>query len=141
MAHGRDWGHQVVREIRIYVEGGGYDKESKAQMREGFSHFLNSLRSVAQSKYIRWQIIACGSRNDAYRSFQLATETHTAAFNILLVDAESPVHQQPKQHLNSQNGWDLGDASSEQCHLMVQIYGSVADSRCGGASEILRSRF
>lgn len=111
----------MVTEVRIYVEGGGDGKESKAQLRQGFSQFLNDLRNVARSKGIRWQIIACGPRNAAFRNFQHALEDHPHAFNVLLVDAEAPVNGPPLKHLNYRDGWRTSGLADEQCHLMVQI--------------------
>jgi hypothetical protein len=83
MANGGNWGDEVVKEIRIYAEGGGDGKDQKARIREGFSSFLNELRLLARAKRINWQIIACGSRNDTYRNFQNALEDHPNAFNVI----------------------------------------------------------
>jgi hypothetical protein len=112
----------VVREVRIYIEGGGHDKETKARLREGFSAFLSTLRTTARNKRINFSIILCGSRNDTFDNFQTALKTHPDAFNILLVDAEAAIkHQSPWQHLHQQDGWvKPHKVSEDQCHLMVQ---------------------
>ena len=39
---------------------------------------------------------------------------------MLLVDAEGPVVDRPREHLHSRDGWDLNFASSDSVHLMVQ---------------------
>ena len=52
----------MVKEIRIYIEGGGDDRDTKRQMRQGFSGFLKDLVQIARSKRIKWDIIVCGSR-------------------------------------------------------------------------------
>lgn len=129
MANGRNWGNKVVKEVRIYVEGGGDGKDGKAQMRGGFSKFLIHLRNIARSKRIKWQIIACGPRNAAFRNFQNALESHPDAFNVLLVDAENVVTDTPCKHLYQQDGWHMPGITNEQCHLMVQMTESwlVAD--------------
>jgi len=44
----------MVTEVRIYAEGGGDKKDTRALLREGFSRFLDSLRKMARSKGIRW---------------------------------------------------------------------------------------
>jgi hypothetical protein len=111
----------VVSEVRIYVEGGGDDKEGKARLREGFGHFLDDLRAMARRGQIKWQIIICGPRHAAYRNFQHALEDHPDAFNVLLIDSEGPVSDMPWLHLYRQDKWSSLDTTDEQCHLMVQM--------------------
>jgi len=86
----------VVSEIRLYVEGGGDGNDTKAWMREGLHTFLHKLVDLARSKRIKWQIIVCGPRTKAFRAFEMALATHSEVCNILLVDAEGPVHRAPK---------------------------------------------
>ncbi len=40
--------------------------------------------------------------------------------NVLLVDAEGSVNQVPRDHLQGRDNWDLGFASEDAVHLMVQ---------------------
>src|SRR5215471_7595512 len=122
LADGRDRGNAVVSEIRLYIEGGGDGRDTKARLREGFSGFLRELVNLARSKRIKWQIIACGPRNRAFDDFKTALETHPDAFNILLVDAEGPVQVYTRlwQHVQSRDGWSVPDIGDEHCHLMVQ---------------------
>ena len=40
----------MVKEIRIYIEGGGDKKDTKKAIRIGFSEFLKDLRQIAQKK-------------------------------------------------------------------------------------------
>lgn len=110
----------MVKEIRIYVEGGGDKKETKARVREGFSGFLQDVVKIAQSKRIKWKIIICGSRNDAFRNFNNALEDHSDAFNVLLVDSEAPVKKSPWEHLKLRDNWDSPGVDDTHCHLMVQ---------------------
>jgi hypothetical protein len=112
----------VVSEVRIYVEGGGDHADGKARLREGFSGFLRELVDLARRRRIRWSIIACGSRNDAFDAFQFALQTHPNAFNVLLVDSEAPVQTGgPWQHLLARDRWQCPDGvEHDQCHLMVQ---------------------
>jgi len=51
----------------------------------------------------------------------LALDTHSDAFNVLLVDSEGPVDNGPKEHLKSRDGWNLPNISVEHYHLMVQM--------------------
>jgi hypothetical protein len=36
----------MVKEIRIYIEGGGDDRDTKRQIRQGFSGFLKDLVQI-----------------------------------------------------------------------------------------------
>lgn len=111
----------MVKEVRIYIEGGGDGKDSKAKLRQGFSLFLKEICATARSKKIGWNIILCGSRNTAFRDFKNALEDHPNAFNILLVDAEAPYKTtSPWQHLKNRDNWSSLDADDNCCHLMIQ---------------------
>ena len=114
----------MVSEVRIYVEGGGDAKETKAAVRHGFGEFLRALRELARARRIGWRIIACGSRQSALDDFKRALKANPEAFNLLLVDSEGPVANPalPWQHLRQKNGWevDVPPLRSDQCHLMVQ---------------------
>ncbi len=108
----------MVREIRIYVEGGGDGKDQKAKLRESFSDFF--YKALGE----RIPIIPCGGRGHTYRDFQNALAGHPDAFNILLVDSEGPVNSPPWQHLHNrpQDNWERpAGVMDEQCHLMVQM--------------------
>lgn len=111
----------MVNEVRIYAEGGGDGKDTKATIRRGFGEFLSELRGLARERQIRWNIIACGPRNAAFDAFRTALRTHTDAFNILLVDGEGPVNRTPWEHLQERDGWERPGVPDEQCHLMVQM--------------------
>ncbi len=107
-------------EIRIYIEGGGDDKNGRAKIRKGFNTFLASLRNEARKKRIRWNLVACGSRNNAFDDFKTALRTHPKAFNVLLVDAEGAVHGTRWSHLQNRDRWHSTGLSDDHCHLMVQ---------------------
>ncbi|MFB2835155.1 DUF4276 family protein [Floridanema evergladense] len=110
----------MVKEIRIYIEGGGDSKNTKASLRKGFSTFLKKLVEIARSKGISWNIIMCGSRNSAFNDFQYALSDHPDAFNVLLVDAEAPVKKTPWEHLKFRDNWDSPGVDDDHCYLMVQ---------------------
>ena len=100
----------------LYVEGGGDSKSLKTACRKGFRKFIeNSGAGGGVSN-----IVACGSRGNAYRSFTKALSTGVNA--LLLVDAEGPVTtQEAWQHLKANDSWDRpATAVDGQCHLMVQ---------------------
>lgn len=110
----------MVKEIRIYIEGGGNDRDTKRQIRQGFSNFLKDLVQIARSKKIKWDIIVCGSRNNAFRSFMNALEDYPNAFNVLLVDSEASVTKPPWEHLKDRDNWNSAGIDDTHCHLMVQ---------------------
>ena len=108
-------------EIRIYVEGGGDSANQKADIRRGLGEFLQELRDQARSRRIRWNIIACGTRQNAYEDFNVAQRTHPEAFNVLLVDSEGPVSSRPFEHLASRDQWNTTELLNDRYHLMVQV--------------------
>ncbi|MGL5131445.1 MAG: DUF4276 family protein [Planktothrix sp.] len=111
-------------EIRIYVEGGGDAKNTKATFRQGMSQFLQRLTEK------RVTCVVCGKRNDAYRDFKNALKTHPDAINLLLVDSEDFVKvSSAKQHLINRDSWDLSGIDEDNIHLMVQVMESwlIAD--------------
>lgn len=112
----------MVSEVRIYIEGGGDGKNTKAIIRQGFSQFLKPLVEIAKSQKIKWNITICGSRNNAFDDFRNALKSHPEAFNVLLVDAEASVTtQSPWKHLKFRDDWDAPpDINDSHCHLMVQ---------------------
>jgi hypothetical protein len=112
----------MVKEIRIYIEGGGDSKNTKKLIKEGFAGFLKPIADVAINQKIKWDIIICGTRNNAFRDFKNALKSHPDAFNVLLVDAEAPVNQKsPWEHLKLRDNWDKpAGVVDDNCHLMVQ---------------------
>ena len=70
------------------------------------------------------EIVACGSRRNAYDDF-VTRHRHRASDRgtaLLLVDAEDSVKKPDAwQHLKDRDGWNPPeDATDDQCHLMVQ---------------------
>jgi len=113
----------MVSEVRIYLEGGGDSKDTKAAIRRGFSKFLGPLRDQAREQRLGWRIVACGPRSAAFDGFLTALKIHPDAFNVLLVDAEGPVDSTLTrwEHLRSRDGWDTPPLADEHCHLIVQM--------------------
>jgi hypothetical protein len=118
--NGRSGWHPLVKEIRIYIEGGGDSKDTKAFLRQGFSIFLQSLVSMARQNGIRWRIVTCGSRQAAFEALRTAQRDNTESFNVLLVDSEGPVQTTPWLHLRLRDAWDHDNLSDDHCHLMTQ---------------------
>jgi hypothetical protein len=110
-----------VKEIRIYVEGGG-GKDSKARLRIAFSQFL-ALRDDSNSqKQIRPRVIACGSRSDTLANFSIALKQHPEALTLLLVDSEGPVASSPAEYLVATEGAArrIIGIAEDRIHLMVE---------------------
>lgn len=116
--------------IAIYMEGGGEGHSTKAALRQGMDEFLQSLKETARNKKLHWKLVCCGPRNEAFQRFQNAVNNRDDAVNILLVDAEGPVNQLPRPHLQARDGWDLSFTGENTVHLMVQTMETwiVADS-------------
>ena len=112
----------MTRAIRIYVEGGG-NESSKANLREGFNQFLQTVRDRARSSKLRWQVVPSGSREDTYKAFRAGLSSHAEDQVLLLVDSEGEVTGSPIEHLcgKGKGGWDRELLSDENCHLMVQL--------------------
>ncbi len=110
----------MVEEIRIHIEGGGGNRYSP--LRKGFSQFFKELKNKATTKNIKWNIIMCGTRHNAFRDFKNSLNSHPDAFNLLLVDAEAPVKKNsPWEHLKLRDNWDKpAGVDDDNCHLMVQ---------------------
>ena len=93
--------------------------------------FLEPLKEAARNKALRWKLVCCGPRNEAFGRFQNAVNSRDDAVNVLLVDAEGPVHHHSaRDHLRDRDEWDLSFAREETIHLMVQTMETwiVADS-------------
>ena len=103
--------------VRLYVEGGG-DRNSKIACRRGFQSFVRKAGAEGRMP----KIIASGSRNEAYDDFNAAHAQRNETA-MLLVDSEQEVTASSSwAHLRSRDNWRRPpDASSDQCHLIVQV--------------------
>ena len=115
--------------VTVYVEGGGDRTELKGQCRKGFRALL--AKAGFGSRLPR--VVACGSRNDAFRDFKIAlrkrVERKDDEYPILLVDSEDPVADADRsdvnpsgawQHLAKRDAWKRpSDARDDQAQLMV----------------------
>jgi hypothetical protein len=110
-----------VKEIRIYVEGGG-DKDSKARLRIAFGRFFGPLHDAAREKRIGWSVIACGSRSATLVNFRIALGKHPDALALLLVDSEGPLKGSVSRHLAETEGTARGimGVAEGKIHLMVE---------------------
>ncbi len=106
--------------ITIYLEGGGDSPGTKRSLRLGMDQFLSALKDAAREKRMRWKLIACGSRQQAFRHWSRASESVGYPIRVLLVDAEDPVHGTSVAHLARRDGWQVDDADEVRVHLMIQ---------------------
>ena len=106
--------------IAIYMEGGGESNATKAALRQGMDEFLRPLKDAARKKALPWKLVCCGPRKEAFQRFQNAVNNRAAAVNVLLVDAEGPVNQLPRRHLQARDEWNLSFTGENTVHLMVQ---------------------
>lgn len=112
----------MVNEIRVYIEGGD-NADSRRRLRNGFADFFRSLRALAQGQGIPFRLLPSGSRNETFNDFQTARRTYPLAWSLLLVDSEdlvTPGHN-PRQHLETRDGWELLDVNVDDLHLMAQV--------------------
>lgn len=121
-----------MKEIAIYVEGGGDTAQQKADLRTGFDQLLDSQKQAARDKRLRWKLVPSGSRNSTYQAFVATVRrADPNTLCVLFVDSEDAIASETqgkpginaqirKQHLVNRDSWDLSNADPEQIHLMVQ---------------------
>jgi len=114
----------MVTDIAIYLEGGGPTKDTRTPFRRGMSEFLQPLVQLVRQQGVRWRIIPCGSRNEAFADFCDALTNESGVFNVLLVDSETlpTTTNSPWSHLSQRKGdeWTKPtSATDEHCHLMT----------------------
>ena len=102
------------------MEGGGEGNATKAALRQGMDTFLQPLKEAARDKALGWKLVCCGPRNEAFQRFQNAVNSRDNVVNVLLVDAEGPVKNPARRHLQDRDGWNLRFTPEETVHLMVQ---------------------
>lgn len=108
--------------VKIFIEGGGDTRAQQAKLREGFAAFCEK----ALGDLPRPQIVACGSRNQAFEDFVVGLKLQQEAFLMLLVDSEDPIEAAasegfaPWEHLKKCDGWNKPHgAEDENAHLMA----------------------
>ena len=97
---------------------------------KGWMRFFSNSRKAARNKALSWKLVCCGSRDETFKRFRDAVNSSPGAVNVLLVDAEEPVSQSPRRHLQDRDRWDLSSIGEDTVHLMVQTMEAwiVADS-------------
>jgi hypothetical protein len=111
--------------VKLFVEGGGDNKALRTECRKAFNSFLLKVGFDGSMP----RIVACGSRNNAYKDYCTAIKNGEKA--VLLIDSEAPVDAEscvepekwkPWNHLKNRDGWDCPERGlDEECHLMVEV--------------------
>jgi hypothetical protein len=121
-----------MKEIAIYVEGGGDSAQQRAELRHGLDELLKSQKQAARAKRLGWKLVPSGGRQSAYNAFIRAVrDANDDKLCVLLVDSEGPIApetknkpdvnaQARKHHLEERDGWNMAQIEPETIHLMVQ---------------------
>lgn len=99
----------MVKEVRIYIEGGGENERLRTRCREAFRFLLAKMGYAGKMP----KLVACGSRMNAFKNFADGLKLHPNSWSILLVDSEDPVKNLTPDphsdmawiHLNLRDGW------------------------------------
>lgn len=111
----------MVREIVLYIEGGGDTGSTKGVLREGFARFFKEVFDAARRESIVFRLKCCGSRNKTIKMFSDAMKDRPEAFNVLLLDADHPVSISRLDHLKTHFKKSIRGLDEKRCHLMVQV--------------------
>ena len=106
--------------VAIYMEGGGNSRDTKGALRRGMEALLEPLKQKARAKSIRWKLVCCGPRDEAFRHFLNMLKDGDDSVVVLLVDGEEQVTTAPVAHLQARDRWDMGGIDANSVHLMVQ---------------------
>ncbi|OLN30822.1 DUF4276 family protein [Desulfosporosinus metallidurans] len=114
---------QQYATVKLYIEGGGEQNRLKRECRRAFASFFERVGFRGRMP----RVVACGSRNEAFRDFcsSLKSADRTKEIAFLLVDSEDAVVEElqnkPWEHLRNRDHWTQPDAATnEQVHLMIQ---------------------
>ena len=104
--------------VKVYVEGGGDNKDTIKRCNEGFASYCQKLAPAKR----RPRIVACGGRKQTFDRFSTAVRNgQPGEVFVLLVDAEGPVTSpSPVQHLQTRDGWNFPALHGHRVFLMVQ---------------------
>lgn len=122
-----------MKEIAIYIEGGGDgagSAQQKAELRNGMDALLGPEKQAARNKKLGWELIPCGGRDQAFDAFSHALQqADDETLVVLLVDSEDAIASETRNadadakarihHLTQRDHWDLSGADPKKVHLMV----------------------
>jgi hypothetical protein len=106
MAHGRDRRHALVSELRIYFEGDD-------RLRPGISLFFSGIAEAARRNGWRFAPPVATYGRPA-QAFRIALQTHSNAWNVLLLDWEDPDEAETRRK-------HLENCDQDSVFWMVQV--------------------
>lgn len=134
MAERRNRRKALVKEIKLYVEGGGKGSHKRAtiKLQQGFDAFFKEIKTAARDKKISFRVIPSSNTQETYKDFMKSVRVSPESFNLLLVDSDDAVTENETARVFLQKKyrkWNLQTIEDEQCHLMAQIMESwfIAD--------------
>lgn len=127
--------------VTIYIEGGGDTKRLHSELRQGFKTLFEN--AGFRGKLPR--VIACGSRNDAFRDFTIAFKKKKSSEQVLLlVDSEDNITNDKTKwkFVENRDKWEKPiEASEENIFLMVVCMESWFLSDTGGLKKFFEKDF
>lgn len=107
----------MVRSAKIYVEGGGDEKELKRRCAEGFHKLLERTGFAGRLP----RLVIGGSRNDTFDRFRTAISDGETAYIALLVDSEELVDnvENTWAHVIKHDGWQKPSGSVDEDVLLM----------------------
>jgi hypothetical protein len=97
----------------IYIEGGGDTKSLHSQLRQGFQALFKNAGFTNRLP----KVVACGSRNDTFKDFQIALKKKKENEQVLLlVDSEDIItkHSTKWNFVKKRDGWDKPEQANEE---------------------------
>ena len=109
-----------MSKIVIFIEGGGQVEREKRVLRLGFDNFFRPLKLLAAARGKSFRLVACGSRDEAYRAFRNERSFEPDTSSFLLVDSEDVMVSDTKVHLSErEHHWELATISIDYLHVMA----------------------
>ncbi len=101
----------VKTSVKIYVEGGADSAKLDAELRQAFQHLFKGWGLDGCLP----RVVACGSRNDAFKDFETALKKAKPNEKVvLLVDSEEhPTSSVKWQHVVDRDRWKKPDNADE----------------------------
>jgi hypothetical protein len=122
-----------MREVVVYVEGGGPTRLQQKEFRTGLDQFFISLKKLADDNDCRLTFSPRGGIEQVLADFDIAYNPPSTEIYYLLVDSDGPVISVPRNHLktkfSSYRFLDDKKIPDNRIHLMVQVMESwfIAD--------------
>jgi hypothetical protein len=111
----------VIKRVLVFIEGGGDTRLQQTTLRRGFATLIRGCLGDSPQP----QVIVCGGRSQAFRSFSIAVRNEADALSLLLVDSEEAVAEgaSPWEHVLRRvgDGWVRPDGvGDDQLFFMAQ---------------------